>query len=73
MIRKHAWTVWNRVIEKQNQEIDKRRCGFATVVSRTVLTSIQELRGTQAETDHQMKNVLKFIQDARRRQLHAQT
>lgn len=54
-------------MERQNQQIDKQNAGIRDliVVSRTVLTSIQELHATQAQ---QIQNVLKSIEELREAQ-----
>ena len=55
------------ILEKQNQEIEKQNEGIRDliVVSRTVLTSIQELRGSQAATT---ENLVTSIQELREAQ-----
>ena len=68
-------------MEKQNQEIDKHNAAIRDliVVSRTTLTSIQELHTAQqelhatqadqmAKTDHQIKGILKSIEELREAQ-----
>ena len=47
------------ILEKQNPEIEKQNAGIRDliIVSRTVLTSIQELREAQAATDGKL-NIL---------------
>ncbi len=54
------------IIEKQNQEIDKENAGIRDliVVSRTVLTSIQELREVQAKDHEQWTVQMRELRDA---------
>lgn len=64
-------------MERQNQEIDKHNAAIRDliVVSRTALTSIQELRAAHAETNRhiaentqQITHILKSIEELREAQ-----
>lgn len=54
------------IIERQNQEIDKQNAGIRDliVVSRTVLTSLQELREIQREDHKEWTGQMKELRDA---------
>ena len=54
------------IIEKQNQEMDKQNAGIRdlVVVSRTVLTSLQEFRDVQRKDHEQWTAQMKELRDA---------